>query len=69
MYSLRIQVKHVAGVANTHAEANSHTWTAKTWSSICTFAPGHVSYFTGVPVEELPLKKEPQVAAAATAAP
>lgn len=69
MYCFYIQVKYAAGVANTHAGVNSHTWTAKVWSSICGCAPGTISYVTGVPVEELPIKKAPQLAAAPTTVP
>jgi len=52
-------VERSTRIANNHATANSQTWTAKLWVSICSCAPGPVSFFTGVPVEELPKKDPP----------
>jgi len=53
-------VTRVTKIANDHSNTNSHTWTAKLWVSICSCAPGPISHFTGVPVEELP-KKAPAI--------
>jgi len=46
-------------IVNNHTTTNSHTWTAKLWASICTCAPGPISFLTGVPVEELPTNSPP----------
>ena len=60
-------MKYSAGVLNGHTGTNSHTWTATLWSSICTCAPGPISFITGVPVEELPIKKKPDAIATTSA--